>query len=131
MATAGSRPKAELCLALGALLLPGIELNRALEILVEPYLWGVVLSVMIFLHLIALLSLFVKWGALPLALMLMGPITSCCPVGQLLFFVVGQQGLRENYGILAATATVWILMGLVCFVFQMMIAARLQELGSK
>ena len=120
-----------LCLALGALLLPGIELNRALEILVEPYLWGVVLSVMIFLHLIALLSLFVKWGALPLALMLMGPITSCCPVGQLLFFVVGQQGLRENYGILAATATVWILMGLVCFVFQMMIAARLQELGSK
>jgi hypothetical protein len=61
----------------------------------------------------------------------MGPITSCCPVGQLLFFVVGQQGLRENYGVLAATATVWILMGLVCFVFQMMIAARLQELGSK
>lgn len=120
-----------LCLALGALLLPGIESDRVLEILIEPYLWGVVLSVMIFLHLIALLSLFVKWGALPLALVLMGPITSCCPVGQLLFFVVGQQGLRENYGVLAATATVWILMGLVCFVFQMMIAARLQELGSK
>ena len=119
-----------LCLALGALLLPGIESQRALEMLVEPYLWGIVLSVMIFLHLIALLSLFVKWGALPLALMLMGPITMCCPVGQLLF-VVGQQGLRENFGVLAATATVWILMGLVCFVFQMMIAARLQELGSK
>ncbi|MBC8113055.1 MAG: hypothetical protein H7062_01635 [Candidatus Saccharimonas sp.] len=120
-----------LCLALGALLLPGIDSDQVVRALVEPYLWGVVLSVMIFLHLIALLSLFVKWGALPLALMLMGPITSCCPVGQLLFFVVGQQGMRESYGILAATATVWILMGLVCFVFQMMIAARLQELGSK
>ena len=120
-----------LCLALGALLLPGIDFDQVVKSLIEPYLWGVVLSVLIFLHLIALLSLFVKWGALPLAIMLMGPITSCCPVGQLLFFVVGQQGLRENYGILAATATVWILMGLVCFVFQMMIAARLQELGSK
>ena len=123
-----------LCLALGALLLPGVESKRALEFLIEPYLWGVVLSVVIFLHLVALLSLFVKWGALPLAMALMAPIMTCCPVGQLLFFVVGQPGsggLRESYGILAATATVWILMGLVCFVFQMMIAARLQELGSK
>jgi len=121
-----------LCLALGALLLPGVESQRALEILIEPYLWGGVLSVVIFLHLVALLSLFVKWGALPLALVLTVPMMSCCPVGQLLFFVIGQQGgLRESYGVLAATATVWILMGLVCFVFQMMIAARLQELGSK
>ena len=121
-----------LCLALGALLLPGIESQRVLEMLVEPYLWGVVLSVVIFLHLVALLSLFVKWGALPLAMMLMGFITPCCPVSSLLLFVVGPQGgLRESYGVLAATATVWILMGLVCFVFQMMIAARLQELGSK
>ena len=63
--------------------------------------------------------------------MLMGPISSCCPVGQLLFFVAGPQGMRENFGLLAATATIWILMGLVCFVFQMMIAARLQELASK
>lgn len=120
------------CLVLGALLLPGISTSEALEFLIDPVVWGFVLSLMIFLHLVALLSLFVKWGALPLAIFLMGPITSCCPVGQLLFFVIGQQGgLRESYGVLAATATVWILMGLVCFVFQMMIAARLQELGSK
>ena len=32
---------------------------------------------------------------------------------------------------LIGLVTVWILMGLVCFVFQMMIAARLQEIGSK
>ena len=82
-----------LCLAMGALLLPGIELNRALEILVEPYLWGVVLSVMIFLHLIALLSLFVKWGALPLALMLMGPIGF--GAGQWLFAVEMQRASRS------------------------------------
>lgn len=120
-----------LCLVLGTLLLPNINLEEVTDALIEPYLWGVVLAVMIFLHLIALLSLFVKWGALPLALVLMGPLASCCPVWQLLFFVAGPNGLRESAGVLAATATVWILMGLVCFVFQMMIAARLQELGSK
>ncbi len=119
------------CLIAGIILLPGIETQSLLESLLEPYFWGVVLAVAIFLHLIALLSLFVKWGALPLAIVMMGPIAVCCPVLQLLFFVVGPQGMRDSYGLLATTTTVWILMGLVCFVFQMMIAARLQELGSK
>ena len=122
---------AVLCLAMGSVFLPEADLDTALKFAIEPFVWGIVLSLMIFLHLIALLSLFVKWGALPLAIMLMGPISTCCPVGQLLFFVAGPQGMRENFGMLAATATIWILMGLVCFVFQMMIAARLQELASK
>lgn len=120
-----------LCLALGSLLLPEASWEAASKFVIEPFVWGIVLTAVIFLHLIALLSLFVKWGALPLSIMLMGPISSCCPVGQLLFFVAGPQGMRENFGLLAATATIWILMGLVCFVFQMMIAARLQELASK
>lgn len=120
-----------ICLCLGALMLPGVDANVAMEALIDPFTWGVILGVTIFLHLIALLSLFVKWGALPLAIFVMAPISLCCPVWQLLFLVVGRGGVRDSMGALAATVTVWILMSLVCFVFQMMIAARLQELGSK
>lgn len=120
------------CLCLGGtLLLPGFDMSGAAELLIDPFTWGVVLAFAIFLHLVALLSLFVKWGALPLAIFVMGPVALCCPIWQLLFLVVGRGGMSESSGALAATATVWILMGLVCFVFQMMIAARLQEIGSK
>ena len=119
------------CLCLGALLVPGIDMANAMEMLIDPLSWGVVLALAIFLHLVALLSLFVKWGALPLAIVIMAPISACCPVVHLMFLVVGRGGVRDPTGALAATVTVWILMGLVCFVFQMMIAARLQEIGSK
>ena len=119
------------CLCLGTLLFPGIDLSKALELLIDPLNWGVVLAMAIFLHLVALLSLFVKWGALPLAMVMMAPITLCCPILHLMFLVVGRGSVRDPTGALAATVTVWILMGLVCFVFQMMIAARLQEIGSK
>jgi hypothetical protein len=119
------------CLVLGAWLLPGIDQDGVFRFVIDPYLWGIVLAVSVFLHLIALLSLFVKWGALPLAIVVMGPISMCCPVGQLLILVIGPNGVRDPFGAMAATATVWMLMGLVCFVFQMMIAARLQELAAK
>lgn len=120
-----------ICLCLGILLIPGINIANVLETLIDPFTWGVILGITIFLHLVALLSLFVKWGALPLAIFVMAPISLCCPVWQLLFLVVGRGGVRDSMGSFAATVTVWILMSLVCFVFQMMIAARLQELGSK
>lgn len=120
-----------ICLCLGTLLLPGVDVSTAMETLIDPFTWGIILGVTIFLHLVALLSLFVKWGALPLAIFVMAPISLCCPVWQLLFLVVGRGAVRDSMGALAATVTVWILMSLVCFVFQMMIAARLQELGSK
>jgi len=119
------------CLFLGLLLIPDIQLDWLLETSLDPFTWGVLLALTIFLHLVALLSLFVRWGALPLAIVVMAPITMCCPVGQLLFLVAGRPGTRDPAGALAATITVWILMGLVCFVFQMMIAARIQELSSK
>ena len=105
----------------------------ALGVFGQPGGWplAVALGLMIASLLVALLSLFVRWGALPLAIVVMAPITMCCPVGQLLFLVAGRPGTRDPAGALAATITVWILMGLVCFVFQMMIAARIQELSSK
>lgn len=120
------------CLGLGSLLIPGFDIPKLGEFLIDPVTWGVVLGFTIFLHLVALLSLFVKWGALPLAIVVMAPLAICCPIWQLLFYVIGRNGgIRDSAGAVAATATVWILMGLVCFVFQMMIAARLQEIGSK
>jgi len=124
---------ATVCLTCGSLLLPTVSQTTILQILIDPRLWAMVMTFLIFLHLIALLSLFVKWGALPAAIFLMGPVSLCCPVWQLLFVAVGPgpNGLSDAWGKLPATVTVWILTGLVCFVFQMMIAARLQELGTK
>ncbi|MEI8020830.1 MAG: hypothetical protein WCH39_21680 [Schlesneria sp.] len=122
---------AAICLAGSALLLPDFRITNFAKLLIEPHFWASVMGIMIFLHLVALLSLFVKWGALPMAFFLMGPISTCCPVWQLMFLAVGPNGLQDLWGKLPATITVWILTGLVCFVFQMMIAARLQELGTK
>jgi hypothetical protein len=119
------------CLAVGVILLPGQGSRMALESLIDPRIWGCVLIMMIFLHLVALLSLFVKWGALPLAIVIMVPVLPCCPVLSLLLLVVGPGGIQDSAGTFAAIITVWILMGLFCFVFQMMIASRLQEIGSK
>ena len=122
---------AAICLAGSALLLPDFRIANFAKLLIEPHFWATVMGIMIFLHLVALLSLFVKWGALPMAFFMMGPISTCCPVWQLMFLAVGPNGLQDLWGKLPATITVWILTGLVCFVFQMMIAARLQELGTK
>lgn len=122
---------AAICLAGAAVLLPDFQFSHLAKLAVEPWFWATIMVVLVFLHLVALLSLFVKWGALPLAIFLMGPVSICCPVWQLFFVAIGPSGLQDVWGKLPATITVWFLTGLVCFVFQMMIAARLQELGTK
>lgn len=121
------------CLLLGASMLPTVQQSTMISILIDPRIWATVMTFLIFLHLVALLSLFVRWGALPAAIFLMFPISLCCPVWQLLFIAAnpGPNSISDTWGKLPATITVWILTGLVCFVFQMMIAARLQELGTK
>lgn len=119
------------CLALSTLFLPGLDLKIVLEFLISPVTWGAILMFAVFLHLVALLSLFVKWGALPLGFVMMAPIMTCCPVVQLIYMVSSRQESQEVFGSLVGTAVIWTLMGLVCFVFQMMIAARLQEIGSR
>ena len=121
-----------LCLALSACLVPENRSANSMKILIEPAFWTTVMVFLFFLHLIALLSLFVKWGALPLAFFLMGPVSTCCPVWQLVFLAFGiNNSFQEAWGKLTATIIVWVLTALVCFVFQMMIAARLQALGTK
>lgn len=120
------------CLFGAILMQQNVGLDRAALVLIDARLWAAIMTLLIFLHLIVLLSLFVKWGALPAAALMIGPITTCCPVWQLLWVVVGPNGGGEEVlSRLPATITVWILTGLVCFVFQMMIAARLQELGTR
>jgi len=120
-----------ICLTVATVLLPNFRFEMVPKVLIEPFFWGGVMILLVFLHLVALLSLFVKWGALPMAFFLIGPLSTCCPVWQLIFFAIGPSGLQDVWGKLPATISVWILTGLVCFVFQMMIAARLQELGTK
>lgn len=121
------------CLMVASLSLPNVTLTVLARGVLNPAVWAIVMTFLIFLHLIALLSLFIKWGALPAAVFLIWPVALCCPVWQLIFVVAGPgpNGLSSAWGELPATITVWILTGLVCFVFQMMIAARMQELGTR
>lgn len=121
------------CLAAGFFSLPSLNRASFISGFVDPRLWAAFMTLLIFLHLIALLSLFFKWGALPAAIFMMGPVSLCCPVGGNVMLLVADRntGIQSIWGELPATVTIWILTGLVCFVFQMMIAARLQELGTK
>lgn len=96
----------------------------------EPSFWAVAMTVMVFSHVVALLSLFVKWGALPLAILMMMVSVNCCPVLAIPFILLSSTG-NDHGGALAAIVTLWILTGVISFVLQVMIGARLQEIGSK
>ncbi|WP_010583663.1 hypothetical protein [Schlesneria paludicola] len=119
------------CLVFAVSWLPQATTGRFIANAIDARFWAIVMSFLIFLHLIALLSLFLKWGALPAAIFLMGPVSVCCPVWQFFMVIADSSGVRSLWGELPATISVWVLTGLVCFVFQMMIAARLQELGTR
>ena len=121
-----------LCLALGVSYLPTSRALPFVTGIIDPRIWAGIMTFLIFLHLVALLSLFVRWGALPAAIFMMGPISICCPALNI-FFMIGNpnSSVASAWGELPATITIWILTGLVCFVFQMTIAARLQELGTR
>lgn len=96
----------------------------------EPSFWAAMMTVLVFAHVVALLSLFVKWGALPLAILLMMVSVNCCPVLALPFLLLSSTANSDGAAF-AATVTLWILTGVICFVLQVMIGARLQEIGSK
>lgn len=102
----------------------------ALEVMGHPGLWGGLLVVSVFLHLTVLLSLFVKWGALPLAFCVTLVSNYCCPLLWVPFLLFGMS--NDAALVLAlATGILWILHLVTAFVFQMMIHARLYELGTK
>jgi hypothetical protein len=103
--------------------------GQLLSIAFNPTVWAALLVVSFFLHLTALLSLFVKWGALPLAIAVMAMMTCVCPIVPIMFSLV--QGAEQIEGAqLVATVTLILINAVASFVLQMMIGARLQEIGS-
>ena len=120
-----------ICLCSSTLFLPGLDLKLAFQVAISPIVWGAILCFVVFLHLVALLSLFVKWGALPLGFVMMAPIMTCCPIVPLIFATSSRRETQDLFNSLAGIGVILVLMGLVCFVFQMMIAARLDEIGSQ
>ncbi len=106
---------------LGVVLAPK-EFGEAIEeIIDEPGFWYFTAQFFFFLHLAALLSLYVKWGAFPLAI---GTIY----VGNFVFFVVFSfgRGPEEALFVLMAFATV-----ASCGVMQMLINMRLTTLAAQ
>ncbi len=102
----------------------------ALESIGHPALWGSLLVVSVFLHLTVLLSLFVKWGALPLAFCVTLVSNYCCPLLWMPFVFLSMSD--DAASVLALmTGILWIMHIVTAFVFQMMIHARLYELGTK
>ncbi|HET6422486.1 MAG TPA: hypothetical protein VFG20_02310 [Planctomycetaceae bacterium] len=98
------------------------------EVVSHPGFWFPVVMFTVFLHLVVLLSLFVKWGALPLAFFVMLVSTYCCPVFIVLAMVASEGGPLGHFIVLGLA---WTLFVVATFVFQMMIHARLYELGAK
>ncbi len=94
----------------------------------HPGFWFPVILYTVFLHLVVLLSLFVKWGALPLAFFVMLITMYCCPIFMVLVVISSEAG---DFAHLIVLGIGWTLFVVATFVFQMMIHARLYELGAK
>jgi len=116
------------CLTLSACILPeGAKLVT--NVISTSAFWGGVLGVVVLTHLTALLSLFVKWGALPLAFLILIVSTWCCPI--LLVVVVGIIEALGDDNEFVAILALWLITAVIAFVFHMMIGSRLQEVGTK
>jgi len=101
--------------------------------LVRPFslgFFGVLYGVIVFLHLVVLLSLFVRWGALPLAVVLMIPMLTCCPIWQIAMVLPGiaSSGFAGEF---LAVITLSGVAGAVCLILQMMIGSRLEEIAAQ
>lgn len=94
----------------------------------HPGFWFPIVMFTVFLHLVVLLSLFVKWGALPLAFFMMLITMYCCPIFFILVMISSEGGAMAQLIVLGIA---WTLFVVATFVFQMMIHARLYELGAK
>jgi len=105
-------------------------LPQAAEAIASPAFWVAAVVLTVFLHLTVLLSLFVKWGALPLAIFITLLSTYCCPILFFALIFVGSAGENREAAMIVI-GILWLVLAVCCFVFQMMIHARLYELGTK
>jgi ABC-type transport system involved in multi-copper enzyme maturation permease subunit len=113
-------------LALGAM----SSLSGFLEVIVSPSTWFSLITFAIFIHLTAMLSLFVKWGALPLSLAIMFFLNTCCPV----FFIGFSNaalGSESGWVILLALMAIFLYGFAVIFPLQLVIVKRFQTLASR
>lgn len=106
----------------------GVE--HAVDAIGHPAFWMAILILTAYLHLTVLLSLFVRWGALPLSFFITLMSNYCCPLLWMpMIFLSGSNGEPEVTAILIGIQ--WVMLLITGFLFQVMIHARLYELGSK
>lgn len=106
----------------------GVE--HAVSALGHPAFWTAILVLTAFLHLTVLLSLFIRWGALPLSFFITLMSNYCCPLLWMpMIFLAGSSDEPEVMAILIGIQ--WVMLLVTGFLFQVMIHARLYELGSK
>lgn len=108
----------------------GPRQEYVLQLAYMPAAWGTILVISFFVHLTALLSLFVRWGALPLAIVVMILMTCACPIFPMMFGVIQTVEDLDDPARIAASAVLILINVVGSFVLQMMIGARLQEIGS-
>lgn len=103
----------------------------AIDAVTHPAFWVSVVVLNLFLHLTVLLSLFVKWGALPLAFLITLFANYCCPILWIAVIFSSSRTGGDAEAAIIVTGILWIILAVTTFVFQMMIHARLYELGTK
>lgn len=115
-----------LCLLL-AIFLSRDAQEIAHDALLLPGGWATIMAAVLFLHLIALVSLFVKWGSIPLSILLSVILSYAMSPFFLLAYMVTETFDSEQVGLLPI---VGLQIGL-CIILQLLIAKRLEVLGGQ
>lgn len=100
------------------------------EVLVAPGFWLMLSMVLVFLHAVALVSLYLRWGALPATFMTFLILNPCCPA--IPVFGIYVSGMQSNATDRAIVLSL-IAMGtsFTLFVLQTCIGSRLVTLSSR
>ena len=114
------------CLAL-ALLISEDAQEVVQDALLLPGGWATIMAAVLFLHLVALVSLFVKWGSIPLSILLSVVVSYAMTPFFLFAFFVSETFNSEQFGLLLV---VGVQIGL-CIIMQLLIAKRLEVLGGQ
>lgn len=118
------------CIFMGVAFL--IDAPEVLYFVANPAFWFVLILFVTFLHLGALLSLHIRWGALPLAFVITILMTSCCPVMSTGLVLSATMSEKSTFfamlGTMLGFAVYWLV---VLFPIQCEIAARLRKVAGK
>lgn len=101
-----------------------------LQVIASPFLWFGVTTFVIFLHLTAVLSLVVKWGALPLSFAVMFIFNSCCPIFTLGFMLAAFFS-DQGWGTPIAILTILVIGCVPIVSLQVAIHRRLRTVASR